>query len=572
MNNRWDNLVWTIAGNYDFDINYNIFNDKIKSKYKIAIVGFLYKYYNLDLINEFLNTNAVNYNNKNDLLFIAELILEYSIIEKIKEERPGIIEEREKYADKTLKQYIYSAPSNIKQELEKASCEDIKNKIPKINGTLYKLFNEIKNYKYKDTADAITFIKKIYEKYFHIYPNMPEVITIEKIVAKAKKEPLKKSSLKKSFSNKAVNLNELEKYTIQSAEFTAAEYSDLKIITDTQKSSSSSIDNLKEKVKKHYGEEDLINNKSNTLEKLICTGVHEGIHLYFTNGEYKSNDSLYFKNKAEESYEKNIKFYKENELLYKRSIKNLEEIIKNSLLRNTEEYDILSYSGTLDSSIVWKSTKNIDRKIFKKTFKENNGNISVDIILDQSASQYKRQSQVAVEGYIIAEALTNLNIKTRVIGFNNFYNYMIIRKFRDYNDSKIKNNEIFKYNASGSNRDGLIIKLMSYFIEKNTSERKIMIILSDGKPNDEIDLGLIGVKNINAMDYTDETAIHDSFNQVLISRLKGINVLGVFMGDEEELEAEKKIFGRNFAYINDIKRFHHIAGIFFKSISNEYDF
>ena len=37
-------------------------------------------------------------------------------------------------------------------------------------------------------------------------------------------------------------------------------------------------------------------------------------------------------------------------------------------------------------------------------------------------------------------------------------------------------------------------------------------------------------------------------------------VLGVFVGDETELQAEKKIFGKDFAYIRSIRGFSNTVG------------
>ena len=571
MENRTENLVWTVAEEYDFKINKDFFLTNIKSKYKASLFGYFYKAYNMNLINEFLNKTARNKNNSKDLLFIAELTMENASLPFLLKERPGIIDLKKDYEKNILNYYKKRNPKNIKEELEKSYYE-YKNNIPiKINHSLEKMFYEIINFKLEDTSKLIEFLNYLYKKYFHVNTTLPEDEEIKEIIEKAKVE-------KKTFSNKRFNSKntkiiddvDLEKFTIESAEFTSSEYDDLKVVMDKTKNMSSKNADLYNKLRKHYGEETLNIKDVNKLEDTICTGIHEGINLFFTKGEYKHKESLYYENEAKKSFEENLAAFNEDELLYKRGIKNLEEVIKNSLLRNTDDYEIDSYSGELVASKVWESVKGINNKIFKKTFKDHKGSLSVDIILDQSASQKERQSQVAIEGYIIAEALTNLNIKTKVVGFNDFYNYMIVREFRDYNDSKIKNKEIFKYNASGSNRDGLIIKLISHLAEKNSAERKIIIMLSDGKPNDEINLGLVGARELDAKDYTDDDAILDSFNQVLVARLKGINVLGVFMGDSADLEAEKKIFGQNFAYITDIKRFHHIVGIFFKSIANEY--
>lgn len=47
-------------------------------------------------------------------------------------------------------------------------------------------------------------------------------------------------------------------------------------------------------------------------------------------------------------------------------------------------------------------------------------------------------------------------------------------------------------------------------------------------------------------------------------RNKRIAVLGVFAGEEEDLQAEKKIFGRDFAYIRDIGNFANVVGRYLK--------
>ena len=41
---------------------------------------------------------------------------------------------------------------------------------------------------------------------------------------------------------------------------------------------------------------------------------------------------------------------------------------------------------------------------------------------------------------------------------------------------------------------------------------------------------------------------------------QGVSVLGVFAGEEKDLPAEKKIFGKDFAYIRDIGNFSKIVG------------
>ena len=41
-------------------------------------------------------------------------------------------------------------------------------------------------------------------------------------------------------------------------------------------------------------------------------------------------------------------------------------------------------------------------------------------------------------------------------------------------------------------------------------------------------------------------------------------MLGVFAGEEEDLAAEKKIFGKDFAYIRDLSGFANVVGHYLK--------
>lgn len=49
-------------------------------------------------------------------------------------------------------------------------------------------------------------------------------------------------------------------------------------------------------------------------------------------------------------------------------------------------------------------------------------------------------------------------------------------------------------------------------------------------------------------------------------KLRGKHVLGIFTGQEEDLELEKKIFGRDFAYVKNYDRFSKIIGFYIDDI------
>ena len=43
-------------------------------------------------------------------------------------------------------------------------------------------------------------------------------------------------------------------------------------------------------------------------------------------------------------------------------------------------------------------------------------------------------------------------------------------------------------------------------------------------------------------------------------------VLGVFAGKEQDLQAEKRIFGKDFAYIKDIRNFSNVVGQYLQKL------
>ena len=97
-------------------------------------------------------------------------------------------------------------------------------------------------------------------------------------------------------------------------------------------------------------------------------------------------------------------------------------------------------------------------------------------------------------------------------------------------------------------------------------ENKILIVLSDGRPNDVV-LNRPNVKNPAV--YTGEYAVKDTAAEVRRLRSQGISVLGVFAGEEQDLSAERRIFGKDFAYIRTIENFSSVTGRYLRKLLEE---
>ena len=111
--------------------------------------------------------------------------------------------------------------------------------------------------------------------------------------------------------------------------------------------------------------------------------------------------------------------------------------------------------------------------------------------------------------------------------------------------------------TSSNNRDGLAIRAAGTDLMAREEARKLMIVLSDGKPYDVL-MNRPGSRNPEP--YRGEYAVKDTAREVLRLRQQGVSVLGVFAGEERELPAERKIFGKDFAYIRDIRNFAGTVG------------
>lgn len=302
---------------------------------------------------------------------------------------------------------------------------------------------------------------------------------------------------------------------------------------------------------------------------LLCRGMHENCNLHFTEGilhnpVVKNNQYRFH----QMQYEKNRMYYYGNHRVVKRNVAVLADTLQKALVMRQDDSVVRAVSGQLVPSRLWKIGRSADPKLFDKVLKSDNSEFVVDIILDSSGSQARRQSQVAVQGYIISEALSKVGISHRVTGYSTFWAHTILQRYRDYDDGADKNLRIFEFRASANNRDGLAIKAIADTLLQRPEDNKILIVLSDGRPND-VTVRRPGIRKIR--DYDGEDAVKDTAFEVRKARSNGVSVLGIFSGAPDDLMAEKKIYGKDFAYIRNISNFSKIVGTYLKrQLDNDY--
>lgn len=311
-------------------------------------------------------------------------------------------------------------------------------------------------------------------------------------------------------------------------------------------------------VELNFGKTYLSELEEKRMNQLMCRDIHSDCSLYFTEGILKSPVKRNYQYEyAKRLKNKNIWLYHDKHRIVKRNISLLTEMLKKSLVIKSENQEILSDRGMIVPSRLWRLGRSSDAQVFKRELKGDSSDFVVDVLIDASGSQMSRQGEVALQAYIISEALSNAELPHRVMSYCTFWDYTILHRFREYDDPRSANENIFNYVTSSNNRDGLAIRAAGYGLLNREEEKKILIILSDGRPYDVI------VNRPNAKNpapYHGKYAITDTAAQIRKLRSQGVSVLGVFAGEERDLATEKKIFGKDFAYIRNITGFSKIVG------------
>lgn len=553
---RSKNLFWLLSEDYNINPNLDfITKDNINSEiFQTALFGFAHRFYDMNSVMKIID----NVSNKTDIFTILMIILDNNLKDKMLSERNGLGDfdrlQKLYYFDK----YYRSNPQNISEELEKYHYTDKP-------WTTTKSIREIlmlTRTKCNDSLSLINLLIEIINKYFYSYKTISDNDNFEKIKKEIK--PVTQKTNQKIIT-KQENVSQLEKYSIGSQEFTEDLYKlleDEDVDNDSSTQKTSRTKDVHTNIERLYGKSIVDQSILNSLKNKLSSDIHSDINFHIVNANSTRIEN-YRTNLLLESCNENIKHFEKNILIYNRQVNVLSEMLKLALLKNEDDDVRRSTFGTIDIKRAWRHTKLNDNKIFNKIYKNENSPMSVDLLLDMSASQSEKKEIIAAQAYVIAKALSDLSIKVRVLGFQNMYDYLIITKFKDYDEQNCKN--IFHYHPEGSNRDGLALKFMRNIMTEQM-ESKLLIMLTDGKPNNIVNLNFVGKTRFKAEDYVGELAVKDTAKEVFLTRMQKIKLLGVFTGSQDDLTFEKEIFTNDFCYIKSPEMFSKTVGSFIKNI------
>ena len=573
LENRIKNLIWTVSGDYTLDVK-----PDIESYHRSHAVG-LYdgikqgafaRYFNREELSLYLMKKIYLHGEEGPLMSLAQLCIEWSVAERITKEREGIKEIRKKALEDTLEmdfsRLAASEPGRLKLMLFKEclnGSEPATNRMRAFMEQVQVLSDA------KETIELIRTIDKLYNamvdpNFEKRYGNLETVlaVSLEELAEFSWKDYLEEEALEESFGTYLEHLNEamtnLDKMELDQEtkkEEPEEETSQKKKILVVDEEALSKMHSY---VQRNYGIGYLSETEEKRRNLLLCRGIHSDCSLYFTEGVLKHAVLRNYQYEyAKKQRDKNRYEYYNNHRMVKNNIRQLSDMLKKALVMRDEVQETISDRGRIVPSRLWRVGRSHDSRVFLRKLNHDNNDFVVDDLIDASGSQRKRQGQVAMQAYILSEALSIANVPHRVMSFCTFWDYTILHRFREYEDDRSANENIFEYNTSSNNRDGLAIKAAGYELLNREEEHKILIVLSDGRPYDVI---LNRPNARNPQPYQGKYAISDTAFEVRKLRSKGVCVLGVFAGEEKDLPAEKKIFGKDFAYIRDVAGFSGIVG------------
>ena len=623
LENRIRNLLWTISGDYTQQMKPDVslfLRSKDIALYDGIKQGALAKFFDKDFLGMYLVKKIFMGADEAALTFVSQLCIEEAIGERICEQRPGIWEMQRKACEDILDQEYETMPSAadklgylrvnlLRRRIDRGENASLKKKNSQddsrgekksadsagnvnvsngiitgnadvSNKTITNITeNKQKDRKYKgihhyidlisstaETADTMSLIRIIDTVYNEVAdPDFSQKATLEQVLA-VTMEDLTEFDWHDYLSEEMYE-DALESYMEQlTSNVAGMENVDVTRKMEEERQSKQKITVLPPEalekahtyVELNFGKTYLSELEEKRINQLMCRDIHSDCSLYFTEGILKSPVKRNYQYEyAKRLKNKNIWLYHDKHRIVKRNIALLTEMLKKSLVIKSENQEILSDRGMIVPSRLWRLGRSSDAQVFRRELKGDSSDFVVDVLIDASGSQMSRQGEVALQAYIISEALSNAELPHRVMSYCTFWDYTILHRFREYDDPRSANENIFNYVTSSNNRDGLAIRAAGYGLLNREEEKKILIILSDGRPYDVI------VNRPNAKNpapYHGKYAITDTAAQIRKLRSQGVSVLGVFAGEEKDLATEKKIFGKDFAYIRNITGFSKIVG------------
>lgn len=545
--NRIFNLQWAGATSYDFDnfiIGKNI--DGNPDFYLNLIIGLAVKYLGHREIENLINTWTDNPSrDKYDigLMYILEDFAYHKELGK----RPVLESLRKSYAKKFLEDKYDLQRRNLalrQNQMYRLEIFRMKEILGLSPGRISKKDLEIyKNLRLPEDTDSTNLEARVLN-FFKTYLGYKENDSLNRspflkfsFFESAGRVSLERSIMPSSFAGKNEKSHGLRAFIL-----------DFKI-----KKRRESLDYIE----KNFGKSMFDEKTRLGIERDLCTGGHKKSRLFYTRG-ITENDKDLDQELNKKAIERHLLKFKANKAAYNRAISLLSKEIKLRLNLTSSFDEDISQRGKLVPRIAYKAEISDRARIFKKKNLVTDPSMKVDLLVDGSASLLNKESEVAIEAYILSKSLENNSILVRVISFQTVGDFTILTILKDY-DEKAEIKKIFRFKTMGWNRDGLVFRAYGELLNKDI-KNTLSLILTDANPQDLKPLIIKGFR-LNKP-YQDQVGIEDAKKNINDLRKKGLKIAAIISG--RHVENAREIYRSDFIKIDKASSIASACGKFIK--------
>lgn len=546
---RASNLIWNAAQDYDFEPDFKAFDEDGQADlYWNSIIGAVRKNYGAQTIEKLFSALQ---GSDNEVLYeqLIWLGLENAVYQREAALRPALPSLRKSYAQRVIASV---QRANLLEILEEAHFRRALGEDPVLAPWDRKMLDALEFPGDWDAETLNTHALELLRDCFGFIPSQEQGKRVKKhgLFRSQKKDELFDPSPVRRFGR-----GYAEHVSVNNKDQTGPAR---RRITDKSAEQTEAV--LMKHISSYFGEPLYDERTTAELERKLCVDSHRNCRLYYAVGsaEYDRKlrgHSAKRRKSALKQMAANRAAYEADALRHRNSILRLTARIRNAMMAYLQPTVSRTASGVLDAGRVWRGVYLDDDKVFTRVMQSDPGSLCVDILLDASYSQVNRQAMVSAQGYMIAEALTRCNIPVRVSSFCSISGYTVLTRYRDYFE-RDKNDHIFHFFTAGCNRDGLALRAICQEMEAATCEHKILILLSDARPNDIIQFS----QNGHYVDYVGDNGTLNTAAEVRSLLHRGISVICVFTGDDTDLPSAHTIYGRNFARIRNLDQFADTVG------------
>ena len=543
---RATNLIWNAAGDYSLHPDSRAYDaEGYADVYMNSIVGAVYKYYDYPVLRKLLDgmENAPNGDAYADLFWTG---LENCAYQRALPDRPALRLLREGYARMILRQAegVHELDLPVTDRLKLEHYARILGKGQKLTAREEKILAAVEFGPELTSEEIVARMRDVLANYFGVTGGMLRREAMGKL-----------PQFMGGFGRKKFTLGA----RVRSGDVKKVKTA--KLGPMARISGEKSPQQLREFVSDCFGVSMYSKADNDNIEERLCRDKHAGSMLHFTRGELpahevRSGEIVLQRKQNRAQAEANRRYYTANVVAHLLAIIWLSERVRNCILVHLDDSMLKSRAGALDARTVWRAVYLNDPRIFLKHERASDTELSVDLLLDGSASQLQRQESVASQAYILAESLTRCGVPVRVMSFCTVADCTVMRVYRDYGEVK-NNGAVFEYAAAGFNRDGLALRAVGQLLSKSPYERRLLITLSDCSPND---VRKICDEQGRRREYQGEQGVTDSAGEVEKLRRMGVRVMCVFTGEEADLPNARRIYGRELVRIRHISQFADAVG------------